>query len=47
LSDRPRVVPGARTPVADVLGLGWAFGAWLDEELAWLANACEGLETTG
>jgi len=30
-----------------VLGPGWVFGAWLDEELAWLASAYKGLEAAG
>jgi hypothetical protein len=38
---------GMRTVIADVLGPGWVFGAWLDEELAWLASAYKGLEAAG
>lgn len=38
---------GTRTAIADVLGPGWVFGAWLDEEGAWLASAYEGLEPAG
>ena len=38
---------GARTAIADALGAGWVFGAWLDTELDWLASAYKGLEADG
>lgn len=38
---------GETTQITDVLGQGWVFGAWADEEKQWLASAYNGLESAG
>lgn len=38
---------GETTRITDVLGQGWVFGGWFDEESQWLASAYKGLESPG